>query len=493
MTDTAIDVDPQVYYDATTALTNASMAFARAVDDRWSALADCEQMAGSYDDAKTWAGDYDARANEAITTSRMLWEAAWAYCSLLGEMGYNHAMADWSSVIGNTAPQPAYPPLPDWLSIICRPDLPSAGGPGNGLVAQGLSGAVDLLDEIGVVIPDGDTGKLGNAARIWSEMAADQAVTNFAAELNRIADMFATVTTPEAVFIDEDLRRMATAATEVVGQLGEIGTAVNEHLVSLQELRNQLKDQLIELGKEIGKEVLIGIGLSVITAGFGAALATARGAAAVKKFAGPIRALVVAFKSAKITKGVKTTHTPATHQPTLAELAALKPTKAPTKPTAAPKTALTQDDHITINSYTGMGYRDLNQALRNPLTDPDAYTQQRIDALNQALGKLPDHQGPVVRHTNLPEQELAKYQPGQVVVETGFTSTTKNPNGAGALFEGGSNVEFQIISKTGKDVSGLSKSPEEMEVLFRSGTPFACTQRWTDPATGRTFIRLVEQ
>lgn len=113
--------------------------------------------------------------------------------------------------------------------------------------------------------------------------------------------------------------------------------------------------------------------------------------------------------------------------------------------------------------------------------------------MNQALGKLPDHQGPVVRHTNLPEQELARYQPGQTVVETGFTSTTKNPNGASALFEGGSNVEFQIISKTGKDVSGLSKSPEEMEVLFRSGTPFACTQRWTDPATGRTFIRLVEQ
>ena len=55
----------------------------------------------------------------------------------------------------------------------------------------------------------------------------------------------------------------------------------------------------------------------------------------MKKFAGPIRALVVAFKSAKITKGVETTHTPATHQPTLAEPAALEPTKAPTKPTTA--------------------------------------------------------------------------------------------------------------------------------------------------------------
>ncbi|MGW1741245.1 hypothetical protein ACWCPQ_20850 [Nocardia sp. NPDC001965] len=56
-----------------------------------------------------------------------------------------------------------------------------------------------------------------------------------------------------------------------------------------------------------------------------------------------------------------------------------------------------------------------------------------------------------------------------------------------------SNVEMQIIPKTGKDVSGLSKSPEELEVLFQSGTPFEVVQRFTDPVTGRTVIRMVEQ
>jgi hypothetical protein len=490
---TTVDVDPQVYYDAATALGAAALGFGRAVDNRWSALADCEEMAGSYDDAKAWAADYDARANEAVDTAMLLAEAARGYAMLLGAMGYNHAIADWASVVGNTAPEPARLPDPDWISMVNRPPIPSAGGPGNGLVAEGLSGAVDLLDEIGVVIPDGNTGKLGDAQRLWSEIAADQAVAGFAAELNRIADLFATVTTSEAVFVDEDLRAMAAAATDVAGMVGEIATAVGDHLTGLQDLRNKLKDQLIELGKAIGTEVLIGIGLSVVTAGFGAALATARGAAAVKRFAGPIRALVVGFKSAKIAKGVKTTHNATGHTPTLKQLASLKPKKAGTEKPPVPGRVLTEDDRLVINSYTGMGYKDLNQTLRNPFIDPDPAQQARIDALNQALSKLPNHEGVVVRHTNLSEDVLARYQQGQEVTEAAFTSTSKNPAGANALFPEASNVEMQIISKTGKDVSGLSKTPEEMEVLFQTGTKFDVVQRYTDPTTGRVVIRMVEK
>ncbi|WP_328388523.1 ADP-ribosyltransferase [Nocardia sp. NBC_00416] len=499
MSPTTVDVDPPVYYDAATALGAAALGFGRAVDNRWSALADCEEMAGSYDAAKAWATDYDARCNEAVDTAMLLAEAARGYAILLGEMGYNHAMADWASVIGNTAPEPARIPDPDWISMVNRPDLPSAGGPGNGLVAEGLSGAVDLLDEIGVVVPDGNTGKLGDAQRLWSGIAADQAVAGFAAELNRIADLFATVTTSEAVFVDEDLRAMAAAATDVAGMVGEIATAVGDHLTGLQDLRNKLKDQLVELGKEIATEVLIGIGLSVVTAGFGAALATARGAAAVKKFAGPIRALVVTFKSLKMAKGVKTTHNAASHTPTLKQLASLKPKRAGTeKPGGKPSTtpgrpSLSPDDEMAINAYTGQDYQWINEALRNPLADPDTYAQARIDALNQALGKLPNYEGQVVRHTYLPDDVLARYRVGEEITETAFTSTSQNPAGASELFKGVSNVEMQIISKTGKDVSGLSKSPEELEVLFQSGTPFEVVQRFTDPVTGRTVIRMVEQ
>lgn len=488
-----VDVDAWTYYEVASRLGRAAVAFGKAVDTRWQGLADCAEMAGSYDEAKAWAIDYDARAAEAIDTAELLAEAARGYAVLVTEMGYNHAVADYASIIDPIFPAPTRPPDPEEIALSKRPPLPSAGGPGQGLIAEGLSAAVDLLDEIGIIIPDGDTGKLASAHRIWSEMAADPAVAGLATELNALADMFSTVTTLEAVFVDEDLRSMAAAATDLAGMVGEIAAAAEDHRAGLEDMRAKLIDQLEQLAMDIGTEVLIGVGLSVITAGFGAAVAAARATNAVRKFAGPIRNLITAFKSLKLAKGVKTTHQAAHHQPTLKQLASLKPKKAGTEKPVRPVERLTEDDHIAINSYTGMGFKDINQVLRNPLVDPDPAKQARIDALNQALSKLPNYEGQVTRHVNLPEDVLAKYQPGETVTEAAFTSTTKNPAGANSLWPEASNVEMQIISKTGKDISSLSKSPEEMEVLFASGTQFQCVQRFVDPATGRTVLRLVEQ
>ncbi|MFD4407401.1 ADP-ribosyltransferase [Nocardia sp. NPDC058499] len=496
MSTDVIDVDTYTYYEAAAVLGRGAVAFGKAFDTRWQALADCAHMTGSYDDAKAWALDYDARADEAIDTAVLLAEAARGYAVLLTEMGHNHALADHASVIDNPWPAPHRPPDPEEITLSKRPPLPSAGGPGQGLITEGLSAAIDLLDEIDIIIPDGDTGKLGNAHRIWSEMAADPAVAGFSAELSRLADMFATVTTSEAVFIDEDLRAMSTAAAAVTGMMGEIAAAAEDHRAGLEDMRTKLGEQLKQLAIDMGTEALIGVGLTIVTAGFGAAVATARATNAVRKFAGPIRNLITTFKSMKLAKGVKTTHQAATHQPTLKQLAALKPQKASTgKPPAhrpRPKDLLTEDEHIAINSYTGMGFKDINQVLRNPLVDPDPAQQARIDALNEALGKLPNHEGPVTRHTNLPPHILDQYQEGKTVTEAAFTSTSKNPAGANTLWPEASSVEMQIISKTGKDVSSLSKSPEEMEVLFASGTQFNCVQRFTDPVSGRTVLRLVE-
>ncbi|MCX4093592.1 hypothetical protein [Nocardia sp. alder85J] len=52
-----------------------------------------------------------------------------------------------------------------------------------------------------------------------------------------------------------------------------------------------------------------------------------------------------------------------------------------------------------------------------------------------------------------------------------------------------SNVEFQILSKTGADYSRFG-TPDE--VLFRSGTDFFVRRVLPDPATGRTIIQMIE-
>ncbi|WP_275952242.1 ADP-ribosyltransferase [Mycobacterium heckeshornense] len=151
---------------------------------------------------------------------------------------------------------------------------------------------------------------------------------------------------------------------------------------------------------------------------------------------------------------------------------------------------LTPDDRSALADYTGTGYAELNSALRSDTVD--AAQQARIDALNRALEKLPTYDGPVVRGTNLPPEVLARYQPGEVVTESAFTSTTTNPAVAlSPAFAG--NVEFRILSSTGRDVSSFSMFPDEQEILFPPGTNFYVVNRTVDPVTGRTIIEMIER
>lgn len=122
----------------------------------------------------------------------------------------------------------------------------------------------------------------------------------------------------------------------------------------------------------------------------------------------------------------------------------------------------------------------------------DASQQARVDALNSALDKLPPHEGPVFRGTNLPPEVLAQYQRGAIVTESGFLSTSMDLTVAQSQAFAG-NVEFRILSKTGRDIAALSVIPTEQEVLFHTDVPFYVVDRRIDPLTGRTVIEMIEQ
>lgn len=147
-------------------------------------------------------------------------------------------------------------------------------------------------------------------------------------------------------------------------------------------------------------------------------------------------------------------------------------------------------DHLgALADYTGSGYIDLNDALRNGTVD--ASQAVRVDAINAALEKLPAYEGPVIRGTNIPTEVLARYQPDSVITELGFVSTTMSPAVAQSPTFAG-NVEFQIMSTSGRDISLFSLFPEEREILFPSGTQFYVVDKVVDPLTGKTIIEMVE-
>lgn len=74
--------------------------------------------------------------------------------------------------------------------------------------------------------------------------------------------------------------------------------------------------------------------------------------------------------------------------------------------------------------------------------------QQLLDA---APAKLPKVDGPVRRHVNPTEEELARYVPGRSITEPVWISAGTSPAGVDPSLVRGSNVEFRIIGRTGRD------------------------------------------
>jgi hypothetical protein len=111
----------------------------------------------------------------------------------------------------------------------------------------------------------------------------------------------------------------------------------------------------------------------------------------------------------------------------------------------------------------------------------DAY----LAALRSGLNQLPVHRGTVRRGIWVPAGQLpevlARYRPGRTVVEPAVLST----NAAGASFD--RNVEFEMISRTGCDVSAVQAHGEMLdgtpvvEVAFPPGSRFVVTNQCHDP------------
>ncbi|MFE3028310.1 ADP-ribosyltransferase [Nocardia tengchongensis] len=155
---------------------------------------------------------------------------------------------------------------------------------------------------------------------------------------------------------------------------------------------------------------------------------------------------------------------------------------------ASEPVTLTTAERRALYSYTEWDSTWINRRLRES-GDFSPTEQRRIGELRSALNKLKDFRGPVIRRTNIEPETLETYQPGQTVVEKSFTSATKNPD---AQFEGmDGRVEWQIDSKTGKDVSAYSDLPPEEEVLFSDGASFFVSERFID-SSGRTVIKMTQ-
>lgn len=115
-----------------------------------------------------------------------------------------------------------------------------------------------------------------------------------------------------------------------------------------------------------------------------------------------------------------------------------------------------------IKYYTASGYGCFNKFLWRK---EEGKVQGGVDVLNEALAKLPKHEGFVVRGTSLPAEIRAQHLAGATVTYDAFTSSS-----TGGAFSG--KDQFLIYSKTGRPIMSLSSISGEDEVLFAAGTKF---------------------
>jgi hypothetical protein len=144
-------------------------------------------------------------------------------------------------------------------------------------------------------------------------------------------------------------------------------------------------------------------------------------------------------------------------------------------------------EKISIKLYTTQLYKVVNPALREQ--KENSIYASYITVLCSALNKIPNFTGDVFRVVNLPQDIIDLYQPGMVITEKAFLSTSASLDGI-AIFQEYTNRKFNthffIKSKNGKDISAYSIWPEEKEVLFRAGSKFKVTKvyrRWFSKIT----------
>lgn len=147
---------------------------------------------------------------------------------------------------------------------------------------------------------------------------------------------------------------------------------------------------------------------------------------------------------------------------------------------------------LAVFGYTTSDYREINKALRSGDESKIAAKSTYIQGIEEGLSQMPSYQGTVYRGSRLSDDILSKYEPGVVVREAAFTSTSHDSK---KKFSG--NVTFVIQTRKegsrGKLVEKLSNFPSEKEVLFNRDAEFFVLKKEQDPNnSSKTIVYMQE-
>lgn len=148
---------------------------------------------------------------------------------------------------------------------------------------------------------------------------------------------------------------------------------------------------------------------------------------------------------------------------------------------------LTQDEKQALSQYIGSDSYKINEKLYTnvPLTKEEENTIKYID---NALDKISNYEGYVNRSVFIKNQDhlneiLSVFNNKNLIGSwSSYVSASKG------IYDDTAELQFRILSKTGKDISSLNKN--EQEILFKRNTKFKIVDY--GPKNGKININLEE-
>ena len=281
-------VDTRSFVDAGERALLSAGAVASALGRASSGLAGLSQMAGSDPNGLTWAAAYDKGAGQIFSNTGVLQNAARAVARKLAVTGYFYELVETTNAGGNGAglsfPAPASPAL-------CLAVASAAGGrrvfPNPNPAFEWVAEQVSNL--VGEMWPDGDTGKLDAASKVWHRLADD--LDAVATGLTSVTDALEGISTPELSKIHTSVSQLRSFATKLASGARQIGSACTELSGKIRYVHAQTEITVGILIATVAPTAGASLGLTVVTFG----ISDAVGAAAIAGETGGAVATIMGF------------------------------------------------------------------------------------------------------------------------------------------------------------------------------------------------------
>jgi hypothetical protein len=292
-------VDTVSFVDAGAHAQRSAHAVESALGRASSGLGGLSQMAGSDPNGAKWAAAYDKGAGQIFSYTGQLQDAVAAVARKLAVTGYYYELVEATNAGGNGAglsfPAPA-------SQSTCLSVASAAGGkrvfPNPNPAFEWIAEQVSNL--VGEMWPDGDTGKLDAASKVWHQFADD--LDAVSTGLTSVTDALAGISTPELAKIHTSVSQLRSFAKKLASAARQVGSACNELSGKINYVHVQTEITVGVLIAAVAVTAGAALGLTVFTFG----ISDVAGAGAIAGETGGAVATIMGF-IADLTASISTT------------------------------------------------------------------------------------------------------------------------------------------------------------------------------------------